>query len=524
VLDAIADPEKTVIVQTAPAVRTALGNDFGFLPGTLVTGKMVTALRLLGFDYVFDTDFAADLTIMEEGTELLHRLGSHLNGDSEVKIPLMTSCCPGWVNFVEKNYPDQKEHLSTAKSPQQMFGSVAKSYFAEKLGIKRESLVVVSVMPCLAKKYEAGRPEFAVDGNPDVDVSIYTRELARLIRFANIDFKNLPDSDFDRPLGESTGASVIFGTTGGVMEAACRTAYEIHTKKTLKDVDFKSLRGLEGVKTATLDFDGIPVKLAIASGLGNARKLMEEVKNGTSPYHAIEIMACPGGCINGGGQPYHHGDINVIKRRASVLYKEDVDKVRRKSHENPYIISLYKEYLGEPCGSLSHKLLHTHYKDRRPHLPENKAEELSAICARYNNDPGELINVLHAAQGLLGYIPKEAQEIIASGLNVPVSKVYGVVSFYSFFTMTPKGKYPVSVCMGTACYVRGAEKVLDEFQRQLDIKVGETTKDGLFSIDCLRCVGACGLAPVAMIGDRVYGRITPEKVRYILSEYYTQEG
>ncbi|MDR2969733.1 MAG: NAD(P)H-dependent oxidoreductase subunit E [Tannerellaceae bacterium] len=214
----------------------------------------------------------------------------------------------------------------------------------------------------------------------------------------------------------------------------------------------------------------------------------------------------------------------MIQRRASALYKEDADKARRKSHENPYIVSLYKEYLGEPCGAMSHKLLHTHYADRRPHLPENKAEELLAVCAQHNNDPGELINVLHAAQGLLGYIPEEAQEVIASGLNLPVSKVYGVVSFYSFFTMKPKGKYPVSVCMGTACYVRGAEKVLDEFQRQLDIKVGETTKDGLFSIDCLRCVGACGLAPVAMIGDRVYGRITPEKVGDILSEYYTKEG
>jgi len=524
VLDAIADPTKTVIVQTAPAVRTALGNDFGFLPGTLVTGKMVTALRQLGFDYVFDTDFAADLTIMEEGTELLHRLGDHLSGSGKAKIPLMTSCCPGWVNFVEKNYPEMREHLSTAKSPQQMFGAIAKSYFAEKLGIKREDLVVVSVMPCLAKKFEAGRPEFMTDGNPDVDVSIYTRELARLIRYANIDFINLPDSDFDQPLGESTGASVIFGATGGVMEAACRTAYEVFTKKTLEDVNFECLRGLAGIKTATIDFEGTPVKLAIANGLGNARKLMEEVKAGTSPYHAIEVMACPGGCIDGGGQPFHHGDINVIKRRASALYKEDADKARRKSHENPYIISLYKEYLGEPCGPLSHKLLHTHYKDRRPHLPQTKVDDLFAICARYNNDPGELINILHATQSLLGYIPREAQEVIAAGLHIPVSKVFGVVSFYSFFTMTPKGKHPISVCTGTACYVRGAEKVLAEIQRQLNINVGETTKDGLFSIDCLRCVGACGLAPVVMIGDKVYGRVTPEKVGDILSEYYEKEG
>lgn len=523
VLDVLADPTKTVVVQTAPAVRTALGNDFGFEPGTLVTGKMVSALRQLGFDYVFDTDFAADLTIMEEGTELLHRLGDYLEGKKKVSIPLMTSCCPGWVNFVEKNYPELRDHLSTAKSPQQMFGAIAKNYFAQKLGIKREDLIVVSIMPCLAKKYEASRPEFAVNGNPDVDVSIYTRELARLIRYANIDFKNLEDSDFDAPLGESTGASVIFGTSGGVMEAACRTAYELHTKKTLEDIEFKQLRGLSGIKSAVIDFDGIPVKLGIASGLGNARKLIEEIKNGTSPYHAIEIMACPGGCIDGGGQPFHHGDMSVLHKRASALYKEDANKVRRKSHENPYIISLYKEYLGEPCGPLSHKLLHTHYQDRRPCLPKTKVKELQTICIQYNNDPGELINVLHAAQGLFGYIPREVQEIIASELKIPVSKVYGVVSFYSFFTMTPKGKYPISVCMGTACYVRGAEKVLEEFERQLDIVVGQTTTDGLFSIDCLRCVGACGLAPVAMIGDKVYGRVTPEKVRDILSEYFVKE-
>ena len=301
VLDALADPTKIVIAQTAPAVRTALGRDFGYEPGTLVTGKMVSALRQLGFDYVFDTDFAADLTIMEEGTELLHRLGSYLNGDKEVKIPLMTSCCPGWVSFVEQHFPELRDNLSTAKSPQQMFGAIAKSYFAEKLGVDRKDLVVVSIMPCLAKKYEASRPEFSVEGNPDVDYSIYTRELARLIRYANIDFNELPDGEFDSPLGESTGASVIFGTTGGVIEAACRTAYELYTKKNLDKVDFEELRGLEGIRSATIDFNGTPVKIGIAHGLGNARKLIEEVKNGTSPYHAIEVMACPGGCIGGGG-------------------------------------------------------------------------------------------------------------------------------------------------------------------------------------------------------------------------------
>ena len=236
----------------------------------------------------FDTDFAADLTIMEEGTELLQRIGKYLKGDQKVKMPLMTSCCPGWVSFVEQHFPELLDNLSTAKSPQQMFGAIAKSYFAEKLGVDRKRIVVVSIMPCLAKKYEASRPEFAVDGNPDVDISIYTRELARLIRYANINFAELPDSDFDRPLGESTGAGVIFGTTGGVIEAACRTAYELYTKKTLPKIDFEELRGLEGIRSATIDFDGTPIKIGIAHGLGNARRLVEEVKNGMSPYHAIE--------------------------------------------------------------------------------------------------------------------------------------------------------------------------------------------------------------------------------------------
>lgn len=365
VLDALADPDKIVIAQTAPAVRTALGRDFGCEPGTLVTGKMVSALRQLGFDYVFDTDFAADLTIMEEGTELLQRLGAYLQGGRDVKIPLMTSCCPGWVSFVEQHYPELLDHLSTAKSPQQMFGAIAKSYFAEKLGVDRKKLVVVSIMPCLAKKYEASRPEFAVDGNPDVDYSIYTRELARLIRYANINFNELPDSDFDHPLGESTGAGVIFGTTGGVIEAACRTAYELFTKKTSPKIDFEELRGLEGIRSASIDFDGVEVRIGIAHGLGNARKLIEEVKNGTSLYHAIEVMACPGGCIGGGGQPFHRGTMEVLRKRAASLYQEDAGKTLRKSHENPSVRRLYDEYLGEPCGARAHALLHTHYVDRK---------------------------------------------------------------------------------------------------------------------------------------------------------------
>ena len=365
VVDAIVDPTKTVVVQTAPAVRAALGEEFGMDPGTLVTGKMAAALRKLGFDFVFDTDFAADLTIMEEGTELLGRLDKFLKGDKDVKLPILTSCCPGWVNFFEHQFPEMKDVPSTAKSPQQMFGAIAKSYFAEKLNVKRENMVVVSVMPCLAKKYETTRPEFSVEGDPDVNYSISTRELAQMIRNANIDFQSLPDEDFDQPMGESTGASVIFGTTGGVIEAAVRTAYEIQTKKPLPKLDFTELRGMEGIRSATIDFDGLPVNIGIAHGLGNARKLLEDVKAGKSKFHAIEIMACPGGCIGGGGQPYHHGNVEILKKRAAAIYREDAEKPIRKSHENPFITKLYEEFLGEPCGHKSHELLHTHYFDKK---------------------------------------------------------------------------------------------------------------------------------------------------------------
>ena len=365
VIAALNDPTKTVVVQTAPAVRAALGEEFGMEPGTRVTGQMVTALKQLGFDYVFDTDFAADLTIMEEGTELLGRLKRHLEGDESVKLPILTSCCPGWVNFFEYNYPDLKDVPSTARSPQQMFGAIAKTYFADKIKVKRKDLVVISIMPCLAKKYECQRDEFSVDGNPDVDYSISTRELAHLIKQANMDLNKLEEDDFDAPLGESSGAAVIFGATGGVIEAATRTAYELQTGKSLEKVDFKQLRGMEGIRSATVDFDGLDIHIGIAHGLGNARKLLDDVKAGKSQYHAIEVMACPGGCIGGGGQPLHHGDASILQARTKAIYKEDEGKLIRKSHENPYIVKLYDEFLGEPLSEKAHELLHTHYFDKR---------------------------------------------------------------------------------------------------------------------------------------------------------------
>lgn len=365
VLKALADPTKTVVVQTAPAVRVALGKDFGFMPGHNVTGKMVTALRQLGFDKVYDTDFAADLTIMEEGTELLDRITKLLSGIETKKLPLLTSCCPAWVNFMEQHHSDLLQHLSTAKSPQQMFGAIAKSYLAKQMGIDRKDMVVVSVMPCVAKKYECKRPEFYEGNNPDVDISITTRELAHLIRYANIEFEKLEDSDFDEPMGKSTGAGVIFGTTGGVIEAAVRTAYELYTKEPLPRINFEELRGFAGIRTATIYFKETPIRIGIAHGLANANKIVEWIKSGECHLHAVEVMACPGGCIGGGGQPYHRGHIEVLRKRQAALYNADADSKIRKSHENPAIQALYAEFLEKPCSPIAHKLLHTHYTKKQ---------------------------------------------------------------------------------------------------------------------------------------------------------------
>ncbi len=359
VWDAINDTKKYVIVQTAPAVRVALGEEFGAEPGTRVTGKMIKALRQLGFNKVFDTDFAADLTIMEEASEFVHRL------QHGGKLPILTSCCPGWVKFFEHQFSDMLDIPSTSKSPHEMFGVIAKTYFAKKAGIDPKDIYVVSVMPCLAKKYEAARPELSYEGFQDVDAVITTRELAQMMKEANIDLMTLEEDEFDQPLGESSGAGVIFGATGGVIEAALRTAYEWLTKEKLEKVDFHDLRGFTGIKEAVVNINGLDVKIAVAHGLGNARELLESIRAGKADYHAIEIMACPGGCIGGGGQPYHHGDIDILKKRMAGIYQEDESKTIRKSHENPYIIKLYEEFLGEPYGEKAHSLLHTHYVKRR---------------------------------------------------------------------------------------------------------------------------------------------------------------
>ncbi|HOL56160.1 MAG TPA: NADH-dependent [FeFe] hydrogenase, group A6 [Spirochaetota bacterium] len=355
VWQAINDPTKKVIVQTAPAVRVGIGEEFNLTEEEAATGKLVAGLRRLGFDAVFDTNFTADLTILEEAHELVERLKKKEN------LPLLTSCCPGWVNFLEYQFPDLIHIPSTCKSPQQMFGAVAKTYYAEKIGIKPENLIVVSIMPCLAKKYEAARPEFIKNGIPDVDYVLTTRELAKMFKEAGINIGKLKDEDYDNPLGESTGAGVIFGVSGGVLEAALRTAYEVVTKKELKNVNFTEVRGLEGIKEATIDLDGTELRVAVTSGLGNARKILEKIRKGEANYHAIEIIACPGGCINGGGQPYIHGDTSLLEKRLKMIYTEDEKKKIRKSHENPYIQKLYKEFLGEPGSHKAHEILHTHY-------------------------------------------------------------------------------------------------------------------------------------------------------------------
>ena len=361
VLDALQNPKKHVIVQVAPAVRVSIGDAFGLEPGAISTGQMVTALKLLGFDKVFDTNFGADLTIMEESAEFVQRL------TKGGVLPMMTSCSPGWVNYMEKHYGDLRDHLSSAKSPMSMFGAIAKTYYPEHAGVDVHDIVTVAIMPCTAKKFEAARPEMGRDGMRDVDVVLTTRELIKLIKYVGLEFQQLPESDFDSPLGFGTGAGAIFGASGGVVEAALRPAYEKVTGKTLEKLDFDDVRGFEGIKETTVDLGGKTVRIAVAHTLRNARLIMEQIKQGTCKYDFIEIMACPGGCIGGGGQPI--GTTNAVrKKRMAALYQIDKSLPLRKSHENPEIITLYKDFLGEPLSEKAHELLHTTYhKVDRPY-------------------------------------------------------------------------------------------------------------------------------------------------------------
>jgi len=374
VWDALFDSSTRVVIQTAPAIRAALGEEFGYEPGTLVPGKMVTALRDMGFDDVFDTNFAADLTIIEEGNEFLGRVKNALTGEEAV-LPMITSCSPGWIKYVEHAFPEELDHISSCKSPHMMLGALAKTYYAEQLNIKAEDVFVVSVMPCTAKKFEISRPEMVNNGVQDVDAVLTTREMARMIKEAGIDFKSLPEGKFDEPLGLSTGAADIFATTGGVMEAALRTVYEVVTGREVpfKKLQVEPIRGFEKIKAAEVlienpleeysFLEGVKVKVAVTSGLSGAKKLMKEVESGNSPYHFIEVMGCPGGCISGGGQP-RSSDKNTIVKRTQAIWREDEGKEYRKSHENPGIKEIYEKYLEKPLGHKSHELLHTVYTKR----------------------------------------------------------------------------------------------------------------------------------------------------------------
>ena len=369
VKEKLKDENTVVLVQTAPAVRVALGEEFGMPIGTNVAGKMVTALKRLKFDKVFDTNTGADFTIMEEATEFINRV---LNADKKEPLPMITSCCPAWIRFIEMEYPEELSHLSSCKSPHEMFGALLKTYYATKQGIDPKNIYVVSVMPCVAKKFERQRDEMKNDELYNVDAVITTRELAKMIKQANLDFTSLADTEFDDPMGEATGAGAIFGTTGGVMEAALRTAQDLLTGKDLEEIKFKEVRGEKGIKRATVTVNGKEIRILVASGLGNARKVMDKVKTGTVDADFIEIMACPGGCIMGGGQPIKSSkirrEVDVRKLRANALYTIDEKSVIRKSHQNPVLKKIYKEYLGDPNGEKAHELLHTHYAKREKYL------------------------------------------------------------------------------------------------------------------------------------------------------------
>lgn len=537
---ALNDPNKVTVVQVAPAIRAAIGEGFGNPPGTNMEKKIVTALKRLGFNYVFDGQFTADLTIIEEASELIHRI------QDNKKLPLITSCSPGWVNFVEKFYPEMVDNLSTCMSPMGMMGSLIKRYFPTLINRDPKDMYSVGIMPCTAKKEESMRPQLKTeDGLRYVDAVLTTRELIWMIKAAGIDFNALPDTEFDSPLGTSTGAATIFGASGGVMEAALRTAHFFITGTELPGIKFESIRGaVEEYKKAEVVLNGIKVRIAVASGLGNAQKLLEKVRSGEEQYEFIEVMACPGGCIGGGGQPYVGTysiplDREVLKKRASALYNADEMMTLRRSHENLDVKHLYDTALEKYGSAVAHHWLHTHYnhdrkprgvcicgdknyRDNAPVSNEPRYQELDAYIQTIKDDRynySYLIPVMQKAQQLFGFLSQEVMDFISVKMQIPTSRIYGVATFYHLFKLKPKGKYNFAVCLGTACYVKGAQAVITELENLLGIKVGETTEDGLYSIEIMRCFGACGLAPVMLVNDKVYGNVTPKEVGKIIKTY-----
>ncbi len=538
VWDALADPDKHVVVQTAPSIRAAIGEGFGLEPGTPVTGKMVTALRRLGFDAVFDTDLGADLTIMEESNEFLERM------QHKAPLPMITSCSPGWVSFMEKFYPELIPHASTCRSPMTMLSVLAKTYYAQKMNVAPESIYMVAIMPCVAKKFECRRPEHYADENsPYTDAVLTTREAIWMIKCYGIDFVNLEDGEFDAPLGISTGGGDIFGTTGGVMEATLRTAAARLGKAAEDNLEFHQVRAVEGLREADVTLGDQTIHVGVANGLQNAKTLLDQVINQEKQFHIIEVMACPGGCIGGGGQPYPQAgydvlDKELLQKRAQALYDIDTKKTLRRSHENPALKTLYEEFLGQTGGPKAHELLHTHYHPQEPRgiratrsalTPQLPAHLLDALPpdivnavneARNKPHPeGELISILHKVQKHFGYLGTEQMDAVAQLLEVPTATVSGVATFYHFFRLQPRGTYVISVCLGTACYVKGAEQVTQKLKEELGIDFGETTTDGLFSLNASRCLGTCGIAPVIMVNDQIHGNLTPDQIPALLEKY-----
>ncbi|HAR63800.1 MAG: ferredoxin [Candidatus Margulisiibacteriota bacterium] len=538
VWEALNDPNKLKVVQFAPSVRAAIGEGFGLPVGQNMEKKTITALRRLGFDMVFDTQFAADLTIVEEATELIDRIS---NGG---KLPMITSCSAAWIKFCEQFYPELLDNLSSCMSPMSMLGSILKRYLPQKLDKDPAQVYSVAAMCCTAKKDESMRDEMQTeDGHRYVDAVITTRELIWMIKSAGIDFNSLEEGEFDSPLGESTGAATIFGATGGVMEAAVRTAHYFITGQELPGIELKAVRGaIDGIKEAEVQIADKTIKVAVASSLGHAQTLLEKVRAGEE-YHFIEIMGCLGGCIGGGGQPYAGTDMipldkELLKKRAQALYSSDERNEKRRSHENEDIKNLYESALEKYGSHVAHEWLHTHYSAKLPQgicregkseqqrsciVPEDpRFQELAVLMEGVQNEKYQksyLIPVLHRAQELFGYLSDEVMNFVSLKMQIPTSRIYGVATFYHFFSLKPKGEVKVNVCLGTACYVKGAGDVVRETERELGIKMGDTTKDGKFSLECTRCIGACGLAPVVLVNDKVYSKVTPKQIKGIIKEY-----
>ncbi len=550
---ALADPNIHTVVHFAPSVRAAIGEGFGLPVGTNLEGQTVAALRLLGFERVFDTQFGADMCTVEEASELLARLQAQQQSAPDAKpLPMITSCSAAWQKFVEQFYPGQLAHLTTTKSPMSILSKLIRTYYAEKMGWAPESIFVVTAMCCTAKKWEAARPQLTTAGRPDTDVVITTRELVWMCKATGIDLPALPPEQPDELLGESTGAATIYGATGGVMESALRTAYALKFGTAPPALDFETVRGMDHLREAVIDFGGQELRVAVAHGLGAAHRVMTEVANGTAKYQYVEIMGCPGGCIGGGGQPYAGAnsvplDQDTLRKRAEVLYKLDRQHDFRMAHENPSVQRIYADYIqGEPLSEKAHALFHTYFTPQEPRgiLPPVLKTPPIAVSAPADQERGDdgcharweqlvaaieenknaaqpesaLIPVLHEAQHLFGYLPQHVLDFVAYRTGIPAATVYGVATFYHHFKLTAQGEYRLAVCVGTACYVNGSARLLSAVEQELGIKPGETTPDGLFSLSEAHCIGACSLAPAILVNGEVYGNLTPEKAVAMVNE------